>query len=71
MKVDKLDKIFIEETKCSIDKIREIHSKWLIKCEYLGVKVDKTAGGILTLWNPQKLGILDAEASKNYLSVVI
>ena len=52
MKVDKLDKIFIEETKCSIDKIREIHSKWPTKYEYLEVKADKTAGSILTIWNP-------------------
>jgi len=28
-------------------------------------------GGILTLWDPKKLGILDAEASRNYLSLVI
>ena len=34
--------------------------KWLIKYEYLEVKADKEARGILTLWNPQKLGILDA-----------
>jgi len=25
----------------------------------------------LTLWDPQKLGMLDAEASRNYLSLVI
>ena len=37
----------------------------------LEVKVEKTTGGILTLWNPQKIGIVDAEASRNYLSVVI
>lgn len=63
--------IFIQETKCSVEKIREIHNKWLNKYEYLEVKVDKIAGGILTLWNPKKLGILDIEASRNYLSVVI
>lgn len=27
--------------------------------------------GILTLWNPQKVNIIDAEASRNYLSVII
>ena len=71
MKEEKPDMMFIQETKFSIDKIREIHSKWLIKYEYLEVKADNTVGGILTLWNPQKLGILDVEASRNYLSVVI
>ena len=71
MKEEKLDMVFIQGTKCSIDKIREIHSKWLIKYEYLEVKEDKTIGGILTLWNPQKIQILDVEASRNYLSVVI
>ena len=53
-----------------MDKIREIYTKWLIKYEYLEVKANKSAGGILALWDPQKFGILDVEASKNYLSVV-
>lgn len=63
--------IFIEETKCSIQKIRLIHSKWLIRYVFLEVKVENTVGGILTLWNPQRLSILDVDASRNYLSVVI
>jgi len=71
IKEEKPDMVFIQETKCSIDKIREIHSKWLIMYEYIEFKVDNTSGGILTLWNPQKLGILDVEASRNYLSMVI
>jgi len=71
MKEEKSDMIFIQETKCSVEKIRAIHSKWLTKYEYLEVKADKIVGGILTLWNPHKLGILDVEASRNYLSVVI
>ena len=71
MKEEKPDMIFIQETKCSVEKIREIHSKWLIKYEYIEVKANKVARGILTLWNPKKHGILDAEASRNYLSMVI
>eukprot|EP00253_Pinus_taeda_P016893 PITA_16893 len=63
--------IFIQEKKCLVEKIREIHSKWLTKYEYLEVKADKTVGGILILWNPRKIRILDVEASRNYLSVVI
>jgi len=63
--------IFIQETKCSIQEIKEIHSKWLNKYEFLEVKADNTTGGILTLWNPQKIGIIDAEASRNYLSMAI
>jgi len=63
--------IFIQETKCSIKKIKEIPSKWLSRFEFLEVKAENTARGILTLWNPQKIGIIDAEASKDYSSVVI
>lgn len=70
MKEEKPDMVFIPEKKCSIHKIREIHNKCLIKYEYLEVKVYNVAGGILTLWNPQKLRILDDKASRNYLSVV-
>ena len=63
--------VFIQETKCSVDKIRQNHRKWLIKYGYLEVKANNLAGGIITLWNPQKFGILDAKASRNHLSLVI
>ncbi len=65
------DIIFIQETKCSIQKIKQIHNKWLSKFEFLEVKVENTAGGILTLWNPQRIDLINAEAARNYLSVVI
>jgi len=65
------DIIFVQETKCSIQKLRKIHNKWLNRYDFMEVNEENTAGGILTLWNPQKIGIVDAEASRNYLSVVI
>ena len=71
MKQASLDVIFIQGTKCSIPKLRDIHSKWLNKFDFLEVKVENTAGGILTLWNPQKFGILDGEASRDHLSLII
>lgn len=63
IKEEKPDKVFIQETKCSMDKIREIHNKWLIKYEYLEVKENNLVGGILTMWDPQKFRILDASLS--------
>jgi len=53
MKQASSDVIFIQETKCFIQKIRDIHSEWLNRFEFLEVKADNTVGGILTLWNPQ------------------
>jgi len=52
MKDEKPNMIFIQEAKGSVEKIREIHSKWLTRYEYLEVKEDETARGILMLWNP-------------------
>ncbi len=71
MKQETSNITFIQETKCSIQKVRQIHSKWLSNYEFLKVKEENTAGGILTLWNPHKICILDVEASRNYLSVAI
>lgn len=71
MKQAALDIIFVQEKKCSIQKLRKIHSKWLNRFEFLEVKAKNTAGGILTLWNPQKVGIIGAKASRNYLLVVV
>eukprot|EP00253_Pinus_taeda_P016966 PITA_16966 len=71
MKQEMRDMMFIHETKCSIQKLKLIHIKWLNRFEFLEVKAENTVGGILTLWNPQKVNIIDGEASRNYLLVVI
>ena len=65
------DIIFVQKMKCSVQKIRQIHSKWLSRFDFLEVKVENSAGGIITLWNPLKIGIIDVVASRDYLSVVI
>jgi len=49
MKDEKVDMVFIQETKCSMEKIRDIHNKWLFKYEYLEVKENHSVRGILTL----------------------
>ena len=54
MKQTTPDVIFIQEIECSIQKIKEIHSKWLNSYEFLEVKAENTTRGILTLWNPKK-----------------
>lgn len=71
MKQASSDVIFTQETKCSIHKRRDIHSKWLKRFEFLEVKAENTTGGILTLWNPQNIDLIDAEAYRDYLSVAI
>lgn len=71
IKKEKLNMGFIQETKCSVEKIRDLHCKWLNNYEYLEVKANNTAGGILTFWNLQNFEITDAEASRNHLSIVI
>lgn len=71
MKQEASDVIFIQETKCSIQKVKEIDSKWLNRFEFLEVKAENTTGGILTLWNPQKIDMIDAKASRDYISVII
>jgi len=45
IKEEKPDMVFIQETKCLMDNIREIHNKWLIKYDYLDVKAKKLEGG--------------------------
>lgn len=71
MKLAMADIIFIQEKKWSIQKKKNIHNKWLRKFEFLEVKAENTAGSILTLWNAQKVSIVDAEAARNYLSAII
>ena len=53
-----------------MERIREKHKKWLNRFEYLEVKANKSAGSLLTLWDPQKFGVIDAEASRHHLSLI-
>jgi len=48
------DVIFIEESRCSIQKIKEIHSKWLNRFKFLEVKEENTIGGIPHSLEPPK-----------------
>jgi len=43
------DIIFIQEKKCSIQKLRQIHGNSLNRFEFLEVKPENTTGCIITL----------------------
>ena len=49
---EKPDIVFIQETKCSVERIHEKHSKWVNRYEYLEVKANTFVGGILIVWDP-------------------
>jgi len=67
---EKPDIVFFQETKCIVERICEKHSEWVNRYEYLEVKANKYDGVILTLWDPQKFGVIDAEASRHHLSLI-
>jgi exonuclease III len=55
LKREKLDICFIQETKCTIEKMAQISRKnWNIY-NVLDIDSQNVVGGILTLWNPQKV----------------
>jgi len=53
-----------------MERIREKHSKWVNRDKYLEFKANKSAGGILTLWDPHKFGVIYVEASRHHLSLI-
>jgi exonuclease III len=63
------DICFIQETKCTLDIMEIISKKQWSKYKMLVVESQQTAGGILTLWNPQSVNLLAAEATRHTLSV--
>jgi exonuclease III len=71
LKVEKPDICFIQETKCTSEKMVQISkANWNIY-NVLNIDSQNVVGGILTLWNPQKVEFLSAEATKHYLSVIM
>jgi exonuclease III len=71
LKRKKLDICFIQETKCTMEKMAQISKKnWNIY-KVLDIYSQNVVGGILTLWNPQKVELLLTEAIKHYMSVIM
>jgi exonuclease III len=63
------DLCFIQDTKCTVDKMETISKKQWSKYKMLVVKGQQMEGGILTLWNSQMMNLIVAEATKHTLSV--
>jgi exonuclease III len=60
---------FIQETKCTLDRMEIISKKQWSKYKMLVVESQQMTGGILTLWKPQSVNLLAAEATRHTLSV--
>lgn len=63
------DLVFLQETKCSIENIKEVNRKLGRRFTYLEVESQSIAGGLVTQWNPQVLNLLDAESIRFFLSM--
>jgi exonuclease III len=60
---------FIQETKCTVDRMEIINKKQWSKYTMLVVEGQQMARSILTLWNPQVTNLLTAKATRHTLSV--
>jgi exonuclease III len=69
LRKEQLDLCFIQETKCTVDRMEIISKKHWSKYKTLVVEGQQMAGGILTLWNPQVINLLAVEATRYTLSV--
>jgi exonuclease III len=63
------DLCFIQETKCTTDRMETINKQQWSKYKMVVVGGHQMAGGILTLWNPQVLSLIAAEATRHTLTV--
>jgi hypothetical protein len=69
MSKEQHDLCFIQETKCTLDRMEIISQKHWRKYKMLVFEIHQTVGGILTLWNPQSMNLLAIESMINTLSV--
>jgi exonuclease III len=69
LKQEQPDLCFIQETKCNTDKMEAISNQQWCKYKMVAIGGHQMAGGILTLWNPQVLSLIAAEATRHTLTV--
>ena len=69
--MEKPDICFIQETKCTLEKMVQISKEnWNIY-NVLNIDSQNVVGGILTLWKPKNVEFLSVEDTKHYLSVIM
>jgi len=69
LKQEQLDLCFIQETKCTTDRMEAINKQQWRKYKMVAIKDHQMAGDILTLWNPQILNLIAVEATRHILMV--
>jgi exonuclease III len=69
LKQEQPDLYFIQETKCNTDRMETISQQQWRKYKMVAIRGHKMARGILTLWNPQVLRLIAAEATRHTLTV--
>jgi exonuclease III len=63
------DLCFIQETKCTLDRMETISKKQWSKYKMLVIESQQMVGSILTLWNPHSVNLVAAEATRHNISV--
>lgn len=68
IKLEKLATVFLQETKCSSEELRNYNKCFWKGAETMALDANGAASGLGILWNPNKLNITNFVASRNMLS---
>ena len=66
---EKPNLVFLQETKCTNQKLDELAKRLGRQLEYLAVEGNGMSGGLATFWTPKSLHLLNAEATKTFLAL--
>jgi exonuclease III len=69
LRKEQSDICFIQETKCTSDRMETIDKKQWSKYKMVVVRGHQMEGGIITLWNPQVLHLIVVKATRHTLTV--
>ena len=69
LKQEQPDLYFIQEMKCTTDRMEEINKQHWRKYKMVSIEDHQRSGGILMLWNPQILNLIAVEATRHTLTV--
>jgi exonuclease III len=69
LKQEQPDLCFIQETKCTTERVEEISKQHRRKYNMVAIEDHQMTGGILTLWNPQILNLKAAKETRHTLTV--
>ena len=70
IKLTNLAIVFLQETKCMANYIKDRRGKIWVRCESMGIGSIGSSGGLCILWDPTQVSLSNFQGTRNSISAI-